>query len=156
MKAQVQKGFTLIELMIVVAIIGILAAVAIPQYQNYIARAQFSEAHSLLGGARITVQENYIRGEDVSANGDALKTLGLDTQGSHGAITAVVSNAAKDKESATVVITYTFGESSADIKYSPSLGVKPTVDYTYKAEDGSWECTTKIDQKFVSNCKSSS
>ncbi|WP_066015315.1 pilin [Endozoicomonas atrinae] len=54
-----QQGFTLIELMIAVAIIGILAAVAIPQYQNYVARAQVSEAVTLLGGLKTPVIEYY-------------------------------------------------------------------------------------------------
>jgi type IV pilus assembly protein PilA len=58
MKRTVQQGFTLIELMIVVAIIGILAAVALPAYQDYTIRARVSEAVVLASGAKTTVAEN--------------------------------------------------------------------------------------------------
>jgi type IV pilus assembly protein PilA len=55
-----QQGFTLIELMIVVAIIGILAAIAIPAYKDYTIRAQVSEGLSLASGAKAAVSEFYM------------------------------------------------------------------------------------------------
>lgn len=60
MKAQMQKGFTLIELMIVVAIIGILAAIALPAYQDYTTRTKVSEGLALAASARTAVAEHRL------------------------------------------------------------------------------------------------
>ena len=59
MKTTLQKGFTLIELMIVVAVIGILAAIALPMYDNYAARAQISEALMFAGAIKMDVSTTY-------------------------------------------------------------------------------------------------
>ena len=74
---RLREGFTLIELMIVVAIIGIIASVAMPAYQDYLARAQVSEAVSLLSGAKIPISEYvYDRGAlpDAAAFADLVPT----------------------------------------------------------------------------------
>jgi type IV pilus assembly protein PilA len=68
MKKTNQKGFTLIELMIVIAIVGILAAVALPAYQDYTIRAKMSEALATIGEAKTSVSEFFIANGTLPAN----------------------------------------------------------------------------------------
>ncbi|HFB9654187.1 TPA: pilin, partial [Neisseria gonorrhoeae] len=102
-----QKGFTLIELMIVIAIVGILAAVALPAYQDYTARAQVSEAILLAEGQKSAVTEYYLNhGKWPENNGDAGVASPSDIKGKYvesvtvekGVVTAKMLSSGVNKE----------------------------------------------------------
>ena len=105
MNTRKQQGFTLIELMIVVAIIGILAAIALPAYQDYTVRAQVSEGMVVASAARTTVSENLL----VSGDGEACSGVNTGSIGDtgltctdNGVIAATVATSA-----GPVAVTYT-------------------------------------------------
>ncbi|EMT0153220.1 pilin, partial [Neisseria gonorrhoeae] len=103
-----QKGFTLIELMIVIAIVGILAAVALPAYQDYTARAQVSEAILLAEGQKSAVTEYYLNnGEWPENNASAgVASSATDIKGKYvkevkvenGVVTATMASSNVNKE----------------------------------------------------------
>jgi len=123
-----QHGFTLIELMIVVAIIGILAAIAIPAYQDYTIRAQVSEGLSLSSGAKASIGEYYaLRGIFPTDNTEA----GLEAPGN------IVGKYVLSVAAAANVITVTFGNDAHAVISANAV----TLIATYNLGSIRWVCT---------------
>ena len=149
MRNRNENGFTLIELMIVVAIIGILASIAIPAYMQYIARAQASEAVELMGGARTPLTEYYNNNGLWPATGTE---LGLTLNGAY--VLSAVELVGGGSTSLNFTLRSTFRTSNV----SKALAGKKMIMAT---TDGgvSWKCSTDtgpdaIDPKYLpSSCR---
>ncbi|MGB5541659.1 MAG: pilin [Gammaproteobacteria bacterium] len=129
---KLQKGFTLIELMIVIAIIGILAAIAIPAYQDYTIRAKVSEGLNLAGAAKLAVSETYD------------STGSMPTSQAQAGLPSAVSIVGNYVSSVSVAAT----TGVITIAYKNNLGGNPTADATNidlipstNAGSVEWDCT---------------
>ncbi len=150
MKAQMQKGFTLIELMIVVAIIGILAAVALPAYQDYTARAQMSEAMTLASGLKTNVSEVFSQAGTCPTNSNDGIAAANEIKGNYVAQVTTAGTAA-----ATGGCTITAKMKATGV----ATGIREKeLALTLTVEDGSftWACTSTAEQKYLpKSCTSS-
>ena len=128
MLKQVQKGFTLIELMIVIAIIGILAAIAIPAYQNYTIRSQVTEGLTLGDGWKTAISEYYAN----TGNWPTINNL-AGMSASQGKYESSVTVAAGG------VIQITYGNQANSKILNQTLALVP---YTNSNNDVLWVCGT--------------
>lgn len=133
-----QKGFTLIELMIVVAIIGILAAVAIPAYQDYTIRARVTEGLNLASSAKLAVSETAITNNALPADQAA---TGYATPAATANVTSIAIG-----EAGVITITYTAAAGNGTIIMTPTL---------QNNGDVTWDCTggTLLDKYRPASCR---
>ena len=134
MKRTIQKGFTLIELMIVVAIIGILAAVALPAYQDYTVRARVTEGLTLASAAKLAVAENASNGKNFDSGWVAPTATGG------------VGSIGIDQGKGEITITYTAQAGNGTILMVPTAGgaaLAGTASASTVPTAGSvaWSCT---------------
>jgi len=139
---RVQQGFTLIELMIVVAIIGILAAIALPAYQDYVVRSRVSEAMVFADAAKTTVAENAANGAAALDNG---WTAPAPTENLAGASIAAATGA--------ITVSTTPKAGSASATFTPSDEVGALAASTVPTVRISWSCVGTPAKYMPSQCR---
>lgn len=146
MVRSLQKGFTLIELMITVAIVGILASIATSTYQEYTIRTQVSEAFQLAWIMKSSIIENYNVNGDFPVDNDAMGLTDVGGTGKY--ITSMVNNAG--------TITVTFGNSANQKINGGTIQFTPIFDNPENPEAIHWSCVPdgiKIKKQYVpSSC----
>ena len=132
-----QKGFTLIELMIVVAIIGILAAIAIPQYQDYTARTQVNRAYGEVSSLKTAVEEHLARGKFTDSAVGPMSAASLGRVASN----ITEDNAGADAFTPTFLAANGGAGSLAVIMGGDATAAVATATITLaRAADGTWTC----------------
>jgi type IV pilus assembly protein PilA len=145
---KIQQGFTLIELMIVVAIIGILAAIAIPAYQDYTIRAQVSEGLAITSAAKVAVTE-YWQDRGVfppSATAAGLPATPTDIAGKYVSQVALGAN--------TGILTVTYSATAPQTANNAITGQTLTLTPQTSAGAVNWVCASGMEDKYLpSSCR---